>query len=270
MESKVLLGNAIKKKRLALNMTMDMLAKRSGISRPTLSLMEKGEGSYSISALLSVLDVLGLSFSLEGAKENIDRVRATRTNTLLDKKINRFIIMCTEQYASYTGRNSGETYKELLNKGIIDELRNDYEDLHGMSSMYLNDYIYSLASGKETITESKNSEINSHQSDILAKTILVTNVTELIAKRYKVPITEARYMLYESKMIDLIDDKETGLYGESPLYILSLFETEEKKTRPIPNKATIAAIEEAEEIEQGKKNVKTFTNVEDLMDGLEK
>ena len=63
----------------------------------------------------------------------------------------------------------------------------------------------------------------------LAKTLLITKVTELIANRYSVSISKARDMLYSSNVINLIDDDETGLYGESPLYILSLFEEEKKK-----------------------------------------
>ena len=108
----------------------------------------------------------------------------------------------------------------------------------------------------------------------LAKTIIVTKVTELISDKYRISINEARDKLYRSNIIDLIDDDETGLYGESPLYVFSLFEEEERKARTlktdIPNKNTMSAIEEAEEIEQGKKKVKTFTNVEGLMKDLEK
>lgn len=63
----------------------------------------------------------------------------------------------------------------------------------------------------------------------LAKTLLIVKVTELIANRYSVSISEARDMLYHSNIINLIDDDETGLYGESPLYVLSLFEEEKKK-----------------------------------------
>ena len=58
----------------------------------------------------------------------------------------------------------------------------------------------------------------------LSKTLLITNVIELIASKYRISISEARDKLYNSKIIDLIDDDETGLYGESPLYVLSLFE----------------------------------------------
>lgn len=63
----------------------------------------------------------------------------------------------------------------------------------------------------------------------LAKTLLITKVTELIANKYSISISEARDMLYDSNLIELIDDDETGLYGESPLYVFSLFEQEKRK-----------------------------------------
>lgn len=64
----------------------------------------------------------------------------------------------------------------------------------------------------------------------LSKTIIITRVIEMIADKYKISIDEARDKLYNSELIDFIDDDETGLYGESPLYVFSLFEKEMKKT----------------------------------------
>ena len=61
---------------------------------------------------------------------------------------------------------------------------------------------------------------------LLAKILLITNVTELIAKKYSISLAEARDELYSSEIIGFIDDDETGLYGESPLYVFSLFEKE--------------------------------------------
>ncbi len=61
---------------------------------------------------------------------------------------------------------------------------------------------------------------------VLAKTILIDKVIELIANKYKITLEDARDNLYNSSVIDLIDDDETGLYGESPLYVLSLYEKE--------------------------------------------
>ncbi len=64
---------------------------------------------------------------------------------------------------------------------------------------------------------------------ILAKTIIITKVSELIADKYKISIGEARDRLYASNIPALLDDDETGLYGESPLYVFSLYEKYKKE-----------------------------------------
>ena len=59
---------------------------------------------------------------------------------------------------------------------------------------------------------------------VLSKTILIYQTIELIAKKYKLPIEEARNRFYNSEIIKMLDDDETGLYGESALYLLSLYD----------------------------------------------
>ena len=66
---------------------------------------------------------------------------------------------------------------------------------------------------------------------VLAKTILISKVVELIADKYKTSVEDARNEFYLSEVAALIDDDETGLYGESPLYVLSLFE--KYKAKPV-------------------------------------
>ena len=62
----------------------------------------------------------------------------------------------------------------------------------------------------------------------LCKNILISQTIELIAKKYKISIEDARKRFYESNVIEMLDDDATGLYGESSLYLLSLFEKETK------------------------------------------
>lgn len=145
MEKLLLLGNAIKEKRLSLNIRMEDLARKADITRATLWSVEKGSSNCSIGTVFKLMDILGLDFNLnvqEGKKDFRDR--ATRINTALDKKVNRFVIMCVEQYALFENKSSGDVYREMLKGGIVKELEEDYEDLHGMSTPYLNDYIHSL------------------------------------------------------------------------------------------------------------------------------
>ena len=63
---------------------------------------------------------------------------------------------------------------------------------------------------------------------VLAKTILISDTIELIAKKYKISIEEARDRFYNSNVIEMLDDDETGLYGESALYLLSLYENSQR------------------------------------------
>ncbi len=149
MENKALLGRLIRKKRLLLNLTMDEVSRKANITRATLSSIENGSGNYSIDNLFEVLSLLSLELNLNTLEYvHLSKKRAMRINTINDKKINRFIIMCVEQYALVSQKRSGEVYSNLLNKGIIKELKDDYEDLHGMSTLYINDYISSLLGEK--------------------------------------------------------------------------------------------------------------------------
>lgn len=144
MENIINTGTIIKRRRLSLNMRMEDVSKKANITRATLWSIEKGTGNYSFSSLLRVLDILGLSISIENVSEKSKRNRASRKNTLEDKKVNRFVVMCIEQYALSKNENSSSVYQKMKHAGIIDELIEDYEDLHGMSTTYINELIDSL------------------------------------------------------------------------------------------------------------------------------
>ena len=67
--------------------------------------------------------------------------------TIIDKKINRFIVMCVEQYASSVNSDSKTIYDILNKAGVIKELTDDYEDMHGMSTYSINEYIKARIKG---------------------------------------------------------------------------------------------------------------------------
>ena len=146
MTNKIEIGEKIRNKRLQLNLRMDDVAKKANITRSTLWSIENGNGNYTIDALLKVLGFLSLNLDIN-TQEFQTRKRATRTNNLLDKKINRFIVMCVEQYSSSINENSRFVYSKLDDAGIIDELKDDYEDMHGMSIYSINEYISKRLSG---------------------------------------------------------------------------------------------------------------------------
>ena len=140
MQNKKEIGQKIKSKRLLLNLRMDDVAREVGITRSTLWSIENGNGNYSIDSLFSLLNFLDMQISINESKETY-RKRATRINSVLDKKINRFVVMCVEQYAGSKNKSNAEAYRQLNESGIIQELIDDYEDMHGMSTYSLNEYI---------------------------------------------------------------------------------------------------------------------------------
>ena len=74
-------------------------------------------------------------------QKTVSRTSDSRINTALSKEINRFLVMCIMQYAFSIGSSSKEVYERMQRTGLLDELEDNYEDLHGMSTVYLNDYI---------------------------------------------------------------------------------------------------------------------------------
>ena len=65
--------------------------------------------------------------------------------------------------------------------------------------------------------------IGASQHDV-AKLLLKKHVIDLIAKEENISIEEARDKLKDSGISALIDDDETGLYDESPLYVFSIYQ----------------------------------------------
>jgi hypothetical protein len=57
----------------------------------------------------------------------------------------------------------------------------------------------------------------------LIKATIIPEIIKLIAEKYAMPEEKALDMFYTSDIAASLDDEETGLYGQSPLYIFSLF-----------------------------------------------
>jgi hypothetical protein len=51
-----------------------------------------------------------------------------------------FITFCLELYAEHRNMSSPEVYQLFNKTGIMELLKTDYEDLHGMSFEYLNQF----------------------------------------------------------------------------------------------------------------------------------
>jgi hypothetical protein len=60
----------------------------------------------------------------------------------------------------------------------------------------------------------------------LVKATIIPEIIRLITKQYSVNEEKALDMFYTSATAASLDDDETGLYGQSPLYIFSIFNDE--------------------------------------------
>jgi uncharacterized protein YqcC (DUF446 family) len=67
----------------------------------------------------------------------------------------------------------------------------------------------------------------------MVKAVIIPEIVKLIAQKYALPERKALDMFYTSAAAASLDDDETGLYGQSALYIFSLFveEMEGKELR---------------------------------------
>jgi hypothetical protein len=66
----------------------------------------------------------------------------------------------------------------------------------------------------------------------LIKATIIPDIIRLIAEKYDVSEPEALDMFYTSATAASLDDDETGLYGQSPLFIFSLFVGERSSPDP--------------------------------------
>jgi hypothetical protein len=62
----------------------------------------------------------------------------------------------------------------------------------------------------------------------LVKAMIIAEVVKLIAEKNSLSQDEALDLFYKSKTAINLCDDETGLYGQSALYIFSVFEDETK------------------------------------------
>ena len=135
------LSKEIRNSRLSKNLSMEEVAKEAGITRATLSEIEKGNPNCSFGNYLKILSILEIDVSVNSLTKKKLRKRATRRILKEDKKINHWVVFVIENYADHLNKTTNFVFNKLEQKGLIDLLYSDYEDLHGMSIEYINDYL---------------------------------------------------------------------------------------------------------------------------------
>lgn len=130
-----------------------------------------------------------------------------------------FISLCIEKYTKHTGKTSDEVYKIFKRDNILDLLDHDYDDLHGMGEEYLMQFIDECL-GHEADKHSFENKINDHST---VRALIVPEVVKLISEKYDVNERDAMDKFYTSAAGESFADDETGLYGQSALFVFGLF-----------------------------------------------
>lgn len=67
-------------------------------------------------------------------------------------------------------------------------------------------------------------------SQHLYNSTVIPEIIELISKHYNIDEKTAMDNFYKSKTLKALNDKDTGLYGQSSLYIFSVYQNEQSTT----------------------------------------
>lgn len=126
-----------------------------------------------------------------------------------------FKTFCIEFYANHTDRTGPEVYAEFEKSGLLKELDDDYEDLHGMGMEALMQ-MFDEYCGKPV---AKLGGCEHHQ----IRSLLIPEVVKLIAERFGITEDEALARFYKSATAQNLADEENGLYGQSALFIFGMY-----------------------------------------------
>ena len=128
-----------------------------------------------------------------------------------------FVSFCIENYAEYINRPSNEVYSLFKREGLLEMLRQDYSDLHGMGMEYMVQFCDNYLVNKAELC---GGGVIMHAT---IRATLLPEIVRLISERYGCSEEDAMDRFYGSATGASFSDDETGLYGQSALYIFSLF-----------------------------------------------
>lgn len=126
-----------------------------------------------------------------------------------------FTAFCVEFYANHVGKMGPEVYAEFEKSGLLRELGEDYEDLHGMGMEALMQ-LFDERLGK-VVAPTKRCEHH------LIRATIIPEVAKLIAERFGISESEALDRFYKSATSQNLADEENGLYGQSALFIFGQY-----------------------------------------------
>ena len=135
-----------------------------------------------------------------------------------------FQTFCIEFYSKHIQKPSPEVYALFARSGLLDMLKTDYDDLHGMGMEALMQFFDEYLAKELSSPETMNAETIEHCQ---VRSINVPEIVKIFCHYYRIGENEALKRFYESATGANYADDETGLYGQSALHIAGLFIVEQ-------------------------------------------
>ena len=135
-----------------------------------------------------------------------------------------FQTFCIEFYSKHIQKPSPEVYALFAQSGLLDMLKTDYDDLHGMGMEALRQFFDEYLAKELSSPETMNAETIEHCQ---VRSINVPEIVKILCRYYNISEDEALKRFYESATGANYADDETGLYGQSALHIAGLFIVEQ-------------------------------------------
>ena len=135
-----------------------------------------------------------------------------------------FQAFCIEFYSKHIQKPSPEVYALFAKSGLLDMLKTDYDDLHGMGMEALMQFFDEYFAKELSSPETMNAETIEHCQ---VRSINVPEIVKILCRYYSICEDEALKRFYESATGANYADDETGLYGQSALHIAGLFIVEQ-------------------------------------------
>ena len=135
-----------------------------------------------------------------------------------------FQTFCIEFYSKHIQKPSPEVYALFTQSGLLDMLKTDYDDLHGMGMEALMQFFDEYLAKELASPETMNAETIEHCQ---VRSINVPEIIKILCRYYDISEDEALKRFYESATGANYADDETGWYGQSALHIAGLFIVEQ-------------------------------------------
>lgn len=125
-----------------------------------------------------------------------------------------------EFYSRHIQKPSPEVYAMFKDSGLLEMLKTDYEDLHGMGVEALMQFFDEYLAKSPCSFDTTATERIEHN---LVRATNVPEIVKILCHYYNISEDEALKRFYESATGANFADDETGLYGQSALHVAGLF-----------------------------------------------